>query len=1067
MAGVAKILLANTSHIPNSLHAGMGIILDRRHVLTCAHVVNRSLGKDFSEVAKSANPIPVTFPKLTGPLQTKLGRVQRWSPIGSAFTSDLAVLEFSEDLPAVAGSALFADDGTLRIGDTVRAFGVKDGEAEGTNVRATYNGDVENDLGQIDAGPDTQAFIAGGYSGAAATDNAGKVVGMITARYEGSELIAFMVHSKTLRAFLGIKPPLELRPDQGPLIVHTYSLLDTKLFGRRDQIEDLNNWARSDAIFAMLENHGGFGKSALAYTWFQQQFPVSNPTHYWDGGIWYSFYEASAGYRDFLEHLCSYCSGASFQDLSGLSLEELEGKVEHAMRRYHLLVVLDGFEAMLNAYDILATQDAEFKTTPTPSTNRNERSIASTDFANFLLDILKKGQGRSKILFTTRLMPTEFETKHGQPKEGINRFELTGLDVNGARDYWQACGLNYSDPDLPRFVDEIGGHPLALSIMAAVMSSSKRPTIAKFREFDPEFDPRGDLRNGRNDVFQAALRRLTEQQRVLLVRIASYRQPAPLDELEKMFVSSDWRGSDTCFVGRDELIRALDSLQNLRLIGYQTSERSYDMHPVVRGVVRLRTTASDWYEATEAIVEELEKKPSKFDVRSLKDISDEILIFRCKVDLGHYQEAALRYAGDEPGSLRPALRKLGEVELEAELIGEYFKINQIGHRRTIEFNWDGNESTGLTAKTDFAQVLANARNAKGEWEEALEFRSLHRSSGLCQDPMCDSWSADTLRALGRLAEAERIFVRCRTAVRKFSQDKWRKSSNWDPYRRSMDYDHVLNYASYRLAWNHFSRAVSRHDAAAARLSFVRGEAIRARKPARVTYWFENERELLRARNLNLAAVARIEKRPDRALFIAREVFKKAEDEGHLADEAAALLSMARSYLDIKDFQLYSKAESCVKDSLEIVSRKQQSRNTSSAWRLLVDILIQAKRLDEAEQVLTQIEERAEAWSDVYEEARVSALHAKLCDARGQRDEAIEHWFLVLDKLTIEPGAPSDDPMIFESMAELEKRDVLSQSRRRGLNLGPPAKDGWLTINPFDRYWTPWFGVGPALSPNWR
>src|SRR5262245_14122192 len=128
MEGVAKILLANASPTNGSApHAGMGIILDRRRIMTCAHVVNRSLGKEFVEITKSARPIPVTFPKLSGPPQVKLGHVQRWSPMGGAPTSDLAILEFTEDLPALAGVASFADDGALQIRDSVRIFGVKDG----------------------------------------------------------------------------------------------------------------------------------------------------------------------------------------------------------------------------------------------------------------------------------------------------------------------------------------------------------------------------------------------------------------------------------------------------------------------------------------------------------------------------------------------------------------------------------------------------------------------------------------------------------------------------------------------------------------------------------------------------------------------------------------------------------------------------------------------------------------------------------------------------------------------------------------------------------------------------
>jgi hypothetical protein len=312
-----------------------------------------------------------------------------------------------------------------------------------------------------------------------------------------------------------------------------------------------------------------------------------------------------------------------------------------------------------------------------------------------------------------------------------------------------------------------------------------------------------------------------------------------------------------------------------------------------------------------------------------------------------------------------------------------------------------------------------------------------------------------------------VFAQCRAALRKFVQDRFRDTSHGDRYRRSDDYDGLLNYACYRLASQHFLRALRRNDVYAARLSFVRGQTICAKRPVGQTYWFGDQRELLRRRNLDLAALARIEKKADSALLISREVYKNADDDGHLVDKANALLSMARSHYEYHERRGYSEAEKCVRDYLEIRSRDLHSRTTSSAWRLLAEILIKAKRLDEAEQVLAEIEGRAAAWSDACEEARAGALRARLCNARGHPHEAIELWYVVLDKLTIEPSAPFDDPMIVEAMMELKKGNALSRSRQRALRLGPPAKDSWLAINPFDRYWTPWLGARVPLSSNWR
>jgi tetratricopeptide (TPR) repeat protein len=332
---------------------------------------------------------------------------------------------------------------------------------------------------------------------------------------------------------------------------------------------------------------------------------------------------------------------------------------------------------------------------------------------------------------------------------------------------------------------------------------------------------------------------------------------------------------------------------------------------------------------------------------------------------------------------------------------------------------------------------------------------MHRSCGLCQDPMCETGTIRTLQALGRLAEGERVFVRCRGLLKKFTQDQFRNVSTVR-HRRADSYYARLNYAGYRLASLHFDRAVGRNDFWAARLSFIRREKICSDRPPGQTYWFESDGELMRSRNLDLASMALIKKRPDRALMISREVLRRAEEEGHLADKASALLVMARSHFDFDEARSYSEAEICVREFLKTEARKSNSRTTSWAWRLLAEILIKMGRLDEAEQILVDVGARVAALRDVSEEVKAGALRAKFCNARGRTDEAIELWFQVLHKLTIASDAPSDDPAIVKAIAELKKANALSKSRLRALKLGPPARDSWLAINPFDRYWTAWF-----------
>jgi len=172
--------------------------------------------------------------------------------------------------------------------------------------------------------------------------------------------------------------------------------------------------------------------------------------------------------------------------------------------------------------------------------------------------------------------------------------------------------------------------------------------------------------------------------------------------------------------------------------------------------------------------------------------------------------------------------------------------------------------------------------------------------------------------------------------------------------------------------------------------------------------------------------------------------------------------VAGSYFDIGGTRNYNEAERYLSEYLEIHSRDSHSRRTCRAWRLLVSILIKTNRLDVADKHPTEREERADAWGDLREQANLTALRAKLSDARGRREEAVDQRLSVLDKLTNEPDAHENDPLIAGAMTELQKVGALSELRQRVLRLAPPAKDSWMAINPFDRYWTPWLG-GTARS----
>ncbi len=203
-SGIAKILIARDDgmHGPSASHAGMGIVLDARKILTCAHVANRALGKSFDSQEKPVGRVPVTFPILPGGMVTRYGGVGLWHPMGNLAHSDMAVIELEQDIPDGVGVVRFSHPGSLRVGDMLHVFGVPGGMPAGNNAVVTYVSVVEAGLGQLDGGPWTQVFVESGYSGSGVRDANGHVVGMTTSRFR-DKAIAYMILADTLGAALG------------------------------------------------------------------------------------------------------------------------------------------------------------------------------------------------------------------------------------------------------------------------------------------------------------------------------------------------------------------------------------------------------------------------------------------------------------------------------------------------------------------------------------------------------------------------------------------------------------------------------------------------------------------------------------------------------------------------------------------------------------------------------------------------------------------------------------------------------------------------------------------------
>jgi hypothetical protein len=161
-------------------YVGMGLMVDPRHFVTCAHVVNVALHGE-SRISTRHEPrqgarVHIQFPELSAPRPAEVHRcrIVHWiAPTEHAadFIGDLVGLELDDDsrLPAGVGAAPLLHYGTLpkpaeNTGYTVEAFGYPASRSAGSFIRGRFSRVLGNGLLQLEALSLQRPQV--GYSGA-------------------------------------------------------------------------------------------------------------------------------------------------------------------------------------------------------------------------------------------------------------------------------------------------------------------------------------------------------------------------------------------------------------------------------------------------------------------------------------------------------------------------------------------------------------------------------------------------------------------------------------------------------------------------------------------------------------------------------------------------------------------------------------------------------------------------------------------------------------------------------------------------------------------------------------
>jgi len=395
---------------------------------------------------------------------------------------------------------------------------------------------------------------------------------------------------------------------------HRYGDLAT-FTGRAAELKMLGEWLENEhEALLMIRALGGFGKSALAWTWFNRV-----DREQWQTAVWWSFYEKESGFESFLAETLKHL-GVEVKESARQQVNDLL----EAMRGTNILIVLDGFERLLRQYGrmdaALVSDDEDADIDP------SQRDCSSPLTETFLRGLSGAGT-KSKVLMTTRLCPRILESADGKLLKGCRDEALSAFSPEDAVTYFHKEGIAATRAEILAACSAYGYHPLSLSLLVGLINEDHehRGDIAAVKNLEI-FE---DVKARRHHVLERAYESLAPERRDLLSKISCFRGSMEYAVLKKVFPSPD-------------LDKAMLDLRKRGLLQYAGESQRYDMHPIVRHYAYDHFT--DEKRRKEAHLELAEHfidavPATNKNVKTLEDLAPVIELYHHMVRAGNLDEA--------------------------------------------------------------------------------------------------------------------------------------------------------------------------------------------------------------------------------------------------------------------------------------------------------------------------------------------------------------------------------------------------------------------------------------------
>jgi|CXWL01.1.fsa_nt_gi tetratricopeptide (TPR) repeat protein len=542
---------------------------------------------------------------------------------------------------------------------------------------------------------------------------------------------------------------------------HRYGDLAT-FTGRATELKMLDEWLANDTDnLYLMTAFGGFGKSALTWTWFNRVHREQ-----WQTAVWWSFYEKESGFESFLSETLKHLG----MEVKESARQQVNDLLE-AMRGTNILIVLDGFERLLRQYGrmdaALQSDDEDADIDP------SQRDCSSPLTETFLRGLSGAGI-KSKVLMTTRLCPRALESADGKLLKGCRDESLSAFSPDDAVTYFHNEGIAATRAEIIAACSAYGYHPLSLSLLVGLINEDHRFAHRGDIEAVKNLEIFEDVRARRHHVLERAYGSLAPERRDLLSKISCFRGSMEYAVLKKVFPSPDLDKA-LLDLRKRGLILESRGLENRRpeTRELETSHpvsnhliSVFDMHPIVRHYAYDKFATPDKTDAHTRLVNYFEAVPTPQKVNTLEDLAPVIELYHHMVGAGNLDEANdLLYKRLVPN---PLYFQFGAYQLCIELLRTSFPD---GEDKPPRLKKDDDQAWTLNE-------LANAYSLSGQPRRAVP---VFQNAVLLSEKMGNKKNlaiglgnvADDQLKIGSLSVAERNLRRridlCREIADEFNE----------------------------------------------------------------------------------------------------------------------------------------------------------------------------------------------------------------------------------------------------------------------------------------------------------